>query len=336
MINFSRRRRRLFLLIGAPTLILALILPLAAFALNYQVAPGDSLWKISQRFKVSTNTLKQVNNLSGDTIYPGQVLYVPDQGSGSPNYAPLRQQLEDFVSQRKATYGIYFKDLISGKTVEINAYTPIPAASTVKLPTVLYLNTLAAQGKIDWQTKLAYQSQTDYQGGSGIIQFGAREGDKYTLRTLATMAITTSDNIAYRMLVRYLGQDSIANYMRNLGAWTVFPDGKNLTTARDMGVYLQAVLDLNRQYPAVGRRLIDDMANGIYNEALPLYLPDSVTVAHKEGFIWGVCNDVGIVYGSRPYIIAVLSQGQDNPDQGFADIAEINRMIYDYQEQLAR
>lgn len=27
---------------------------------------------------------------------------------------------------------------------------------------------------------------------------------------------------------------------------------------------------------------------------------------------------------------------QDNPDQGFADIAQINRTIYDYQEQLAR
>lgn len=44
----------------------------------YTVMSGDSLWKISQRFSVSLNQLKSINNLTSDLIYPGQTLNIPN------------------------------------------------------------------------------------------------------------------------------------------------------------------------------------------------------------------------------------------------------------------
>jgi len=44
--------------------------------LTYQVRKGDSLWKISQRFKVSPAELRRWNGLSTNRITPGDRLIV--------------------------------------------------------------------------------------------------------------------------------------------------------------------------------------------------------------------------------------------------------------------
>jgi len=47
-----------------------------AFAANYTVQANDSLYGIGQLFAVSSSTIRSDNGLSGNMIYPGQVLYV--------------------------------------------------------------------------------------------------------------------------------------------------------------------------------------------------------------------------------------------------------------------
>ncbi|MEW6276718.1 MAG: serine hydrolase [Bacillota bacterium] len=248
-----------------------------------------------------------------------------------PDYRPLQQQLQEYVAAQPGVYGIYFQDLTSGAEFDLNGDEPITAASTVKVPAVLYLNHLIAQGKMSWDDRVAYDSTRDYQGGAGILQFAARDGDTYSLRVLANLAITISDNIAYRMLVRHLGKDNLARFMRDLGGQTVFPGEENITTARDMGRYMAAVWEFSRKYPAQGKRFLDDLANPIYHVGLPGKLPPEVKAAHKEGDVWRVANDAGIVFARRPYILVVLSQGETDVDKGFARIAEISRMVYDFQ-----
>lgn len=54
----------------------------------YVVQPGDTLWEIATRYGVDVEALSSVNNLQGDTIFPAQVLFLP-QGS-----APLQVPVE--------------------------------------------------------------------------------------------------------------------------------------------------------------------------------------------------------------------------------------------------
>ena len=41
---------------------------------SYEVKGGDSLWKIAQLFGISVSSLRAKNNLTDDTIHPGQKL----------------------------------------------------------------------------------------------------------------------------------------------------------------------------------------------------------------------------------------------------------------------
>lgn len=49
-----------------------------ALAASHTVAPGESLWKISTRYGITIDQLKRANNLTTDTIFSGQTLYIPE------------------------------------------------------------------------------------------------------------------------------------------------------------------------------------------------------------------------------------------------------------------
>ncbi len=251
------------------------------------------------------------------------------------DYEPLRQQVQAFVESRPQRIGIYFKDLTSQQTWGIDEELPMPAASTVKVPIALYVNQLVAQGRLRWSDRVRYERDLDLAGGAGVLQYDGIDGGTYSLRVLTNLLITISDNVAWRMLTRHLGKENIAAFMRSLGGRTVYPDGQNISTARDMGLYMEAVLRFAERQPELGERLLDDLAHTIWHVGLPGELPTDVRVAHKEGDIAGVADDVGVVFARRPYILAIMSQGVPDIETGFADIARISRMVYDFQERLA-
>jgi LysM repeat protein len=55
-------------------------------AISYLVKAGDSLWVIAKTFNVSVESIKTANNLSGDTIFSGQSLLIPQSASGGITY----------------------------------------------------------------------------------------------------------------------------------------------------------------------------------------------------------------------------------------------------------
>lgn len=60
-------------------LILILTFPLRSIAATHTVNKGESLYLISQIYKYPVETLKIINNLNGNLIYPGQKLVIPEK-----------------------------------------------------------------------------------------------------------------------------------------------------------------------------------------------------------------------------------------------------------------
>lgn len=117
---------------------------------------------------------------------------------------------------------------------------------------MLYLYEQIAEGKFNWNDRVRYNKNTDYQGGAGILQYAARHGDTYSLRCLATISIILSDNIAHNMLVRHLGYDNVMNFINKLGPNTTRPFGSASTTPKDMGAFFEELISFAREHPEEG------------------------------------------------------------------------------------
>ncbi|HEY8416162.1 MAG TPA: serine hydrolase [Thermaerobacter sp.] len=285
---------------------------------------------------LSASTIPVVDEGSGDTLARlSELLERAEtrQGVPRPDYGPLRAEVARFIAGRPQSFGIYFKDLQTGATWGINERAQIHAASTIKVPLVLYVNRQVAAGKARMDDRVVFRPE-DVTGGAGILQRDGYPSASYSLRVLTNLSITISDNVTTNMLFRHFGKDDVGRFMRELGGEVIFPGGRRISTARDMGIYVEAVLDFARRHPLLGARILDDMAHSIFHVGLPGMLPDDVLVAHKEGDIEGVANDVGIVFSSRPFILSILSENVPDIDRGFEDIARISKIVYDYQEKL--
>jgi beta-lactamase class A len=253
-------------------------------------------------------------------------------GNISPDYESLKDALQKYISGRPGKISLYVKDLGSGKTLEIGSDYIYAAASTIKLPLVLYLYELAAEGKVDLNTTLTY-TQKYYTQGTGILQ-GKPFGGSYTLRELSRLCIEYSDNVAWKMLLDFIDHDGLTAFEKSLGASATGKiDGLYITTPKDMGRYLEELLSFSKKYPDYGNELLYFMEHSIFKEGIPQDLPDSTVVAHKMGALDDKFHDAGIVFGKRPYIIAIFTQDGWEA-ASLQTLADISRIVYDFQQNI--
>jgi LysM repeat protein len=69
---------RLAGLLVALVLVMTMVGTAAADSPTYTVQPGDTLFKLSVRFGVTMDAIRTANGISGDRIFSGQVLIIPD------------------------------------------------------------------------------------------------------------------------------------------------------------------------------------------------------------------------------------------------------------------
>jgi len=247
-----------------------------------------------------------------------------------PNYDTLRIQLENYISTRPGRVSVYIKDLATGETLDIKSDQVYVAASTIKLPLILYVYELAARGELDLEAKLTYTPEYFTQG-TGILQ-GKPFGGQYTIRELSKLAIEYSDNVAWKMLLGFIGQEKLTAYEKSLGAKATGGDnGLYVTCPEDMGLYLERLLALSKEMPEYGNAVLHYMANSVFSEGIPQDLPDEVVVAHKMGALNDKFHDVGIVFGNRPYIIAIFTD-EAWEEVSLQTLADVSRMVFDFQE----
>jgi LysM repeat protein len=83
---------------------------------TYTVAPGDSLWKISQKFNISINQLVDLNNLAGNEIWVGQQLNVtPNTDDNKSNIYTVKKG--DTLYLISKALGVSVNDLIQNNNL---------------------------------------------------------------------------------------------------------------------------------------------------------------------------------------------------------------------------
>lgn len=111
--------------------------------------------------------------------------------------------------------GVYAQDLRTGVEVAYNADTVFPTASVMKIPIIYELYRQAEAGQVDLGRRIVFGAE-HMVPGSGVLQ-DLDTGLNPTLKDLATLMITVSDNAATDLVIEQIGLDTIAATLQGLG-----------------------------------------------------------------------------------------------------------------------
>lgn len=123
----ATKSRALFIILATSFFLLFFKVDMVQAALVYQVKAGDSLFSISQKYDTTITALKDLNHLSSNLIYPGQVLSIPlvYQVHAGESWYLIAQKFGVAVSRLKAVNEQTSDFLLAGQKISI----PIAASS---------------------------------------------------------------------------------------------------------------------------------------------------------------------------------------------------------------
>ena len=169
-------------------------------------------------------------------------------------------------------------------------------------------------------------------------------GTRVALKDLMHSMIAVSSNLATNVLIELVNAKKVTATMKDLGATNMevlrgvedqkaYDQGlSNSTTAQDLMLIMKAIASNTAGTPEDCATMIDILKEQQFNDMIPRYLPQDVSVAHKTGFISGIHHDAAIVYlpDGRAYVLVLLSKNLKDFDQGTEQLANISKTVYDY------
>lgn len=235
-------------------------------------------------------------------------------------------------------------DLSTGYHIGYNAAAAMPAASTIKVPVMVEVFRQLEGGHFDLDHHVTLlTSDKDY--GSGEL-CDAPAGTTYSVDELLNKMIDISDNTATNMLIRLVGVRSINRTMVQLGLQRTHLRGYVRTDSWGVRQALESSpADMVHLLTMMAKReLVDDWSSNEMisileddqiNTLLPQPLPQGIAIAHKTGSFFDTLNDVGIVYGDAPYVIAVMTTHLPSLDMGRTFIRALSLMTFNQEARMA-
>ena len=83
---------------------------------QYVVKPGDSLYMIAKKYNVSVDSLKQINHLVSNVIYPNQILFIPKNKDGHMMGTTVTQA-NDSINDLITKYSLTLTEISNLKVV---------------------------------------------------------------------------------------------------------------------------------------------------------------------------------------------------------------------------
>ncbi|KAM3097491.1 serine hydrolase [Phormidesmis sp. 146-35] len=257
---------------------------------------------------------------------------------------PLKTQIQTLVAQQpQLTAGMMVVDLDTNAYFNLNAATPLPCASTIKLPILVAFFQDVDAGKIRLDEMLTMRPDL-VATESGDMQYQP-PGTQFSALETATKMITISDNTATNLLIDRLGgKDALNQRFQSWGLMTtsirnLLPDveGTNMSSSQDLVLLLGLVSNGKLLSMRSRDRLLEIMRQTVTDTLLPSGLGEGATIAHKTGNIGGMTGDVGLVDmpSGKRYLIGVMVKRPRNDDQGEELIRQASRITYQYFSQPA-
>ena len=227
------------------------------------------------------------------------------------------------LSSLPGDIGFYYKNLSTGESFGYRENDMFQAASVIKLPIYAVVMKLWAEGRLSLSEKLLCREE-DKLPPCGALYFFT--GDvEVDINTLCGLMITISDNTATNLLINRLGIDFLNEQFKEIGLKDSHIERllfdaegsarglENKIVPSEMGELLERIYRHSFISEEVSCRMEKVLLEQQINHKIPGYLPEGTPVAHKTGEDDGITNDVGVVYGEKPFVICFASNFTDVP-----------------------
>ncbi len=152
----------------------------------------------------------------------------------------IASEIERIADETGGIIGVSATQLATGRHLGYREDQLFPTASVVKLPLIFTLYEDALAGRIDLSERVVYRDETKV-AGSGVLQY-LDDGLDPTVRDLAVLMMSVSDNTATDLLFDRVGKERIEATMDRLG----------LTSIRvpfDIRAMLMELVDMDHSKP---------------------------------------------------------------------------------------
>jgi beta-lactamase class A len=248
----------------------------------------------------------------------------------------LRGRLEEIAEGHEGVYGVAVLEPDSGTRVSLRSDEEFMAASIGKLPVLAALYRAAARGELDLDEEISLLPEDIQDYGSGGLN-GFPLGYSMSLRECAFRLINYSDNTAWAMLDRRLGEDEIKGELEGMGLKSSSYSGHlsgYYTTPSDVLLLLEKISDPRYTSEELSAEMLDAMTDTAFEDRIPERLPQDVRVAHKTGSYDDNFGDAGVVFYKdrqgveKHYYLVVLASGTGEYEASDA-IQEMSLAIYE-------
>ena len=260
-------------------------------------------------------------------------------------FEKLRVSLASVDAHLDGVMGLAVKDLKTGRIIEMRGDVVFPQASSIKLALIYELYQKANAGRVDLGSLRALPK--DRVGGSGVLPF-LSEGAQLTVRDLAVLMMSLSDNAATNILIDEVTFTAVNSRMDSLGLMKTrfrrhmidLPAARrgeeNVSTPKEMLRLIEAI----QKAAGLSAALAEDLHAVVSvpkQNAFRSALPESLLIYDKSGELEGVRTSTGlVVLKNRPYAVAIMTAALLKESDGDNAIREISRLVYETFDRLDR
>ena len=282
---------------------------------------------------------------------PSGAQQAPQEKPSQEKEQVLWQKLEATISgvdrSLDGVLGVAILDLTTGQKYFLHADEVLPTASSIKIAILAELYHQAQQGKLKLSDLYTLQS-SDLVSGSGIAGALTPGVTRLTIRDVAALMISVSDNSATNVIIDRIGIENVNALLDSLGLThtrlrrkmmdvKAAAEGReNIATPREMVALLEALY----RGKVLNKQMTDDFFTllSVHKESyIPRELPEDLRIANKPGELEGVRNDSGIIFtGNRPFAISVMTAYLRREKDGGDAIVRIATAAYQMFDRLSR
>ncbi|MDD5657697.1 MAG: class A beta-lactamase-related serine hydrolase [Elusimicrobia bacterium] len=235
---------------------------------------------------------------------------------------PYQNALTAAVNEAKergeATHvSVYFRDLVNGPWFGIDEKETFVPASLLRVPLLMSALKWAESAPAVLDQEVAIPSAPPLRRSPLAAAQTVRPGGTYTLRRLLERMIVDSDDYATVALLKVIPANRVNLVYSELG---LRPPEEQLMDdflrVKDYATFFLTLYNASYLTPKSSEAALDLLARTDFKLGLAAGVPNTVAVAHRHGereLADGrkQFHDCGIVYTANPYLLCVMTRGQD-------------------------